>query len=58
MLVFNGYFCSYAQRQLVAYHINYKKIYIDNIELHFSNYVEKKIGKFWWNSRIICILKH
>ena len=25
MLVFNGYFGSYAQRQLVADHINYNK---------------------------------
>ena len=25
MLVFNGYFGSYAQRQLVADHINYSK---------------------------------
>ena len=25
MLVFNGYFVSYAQRQLVADHINYNK---------------------------------
>ena len=42
MLVFNEYFGSYAQRQLVADHINYNKdVYIDNIGLHFSNYVEK-----------------
>ena len=42
MLVFNGYFGSYAQRQLVADHINYNKyVYIDNIEGDFSKYVEK-----------------
>ena len=30
MLIFNGYFGSYAQRQLVADHINYNKnVYID-----------------------------
>ena len=32
MLLFNGYFGSYAQRQLVADNINYKKdVYIDHI---------------------------
>ena len=41
MLVFNWYFGSYAQRQLVADHINYNKyVYIDHIEGDFSNYVE------------------
>ena len=39
MLVFNGYFGSYAQRQLVADLIN-------NIEGDFSKYVEK-IRKNW-----------
>ena len=43
MLVFNGYFGSYAQRQLVADYINYNKhVYIDNIKGDFSKYVEKK----------------
>ena len=38
MLVFNGYFGSYAQRQFVADHINYNKdVYIDHIERDFSN---------------------
>ena len=33
MLVFNRYFGSYAQRQLVADHINFNKdVYIDQIE--------------------------
>ena len=42
MYVFNGYFCSYAQRQLVADRINYNKdVYIDNIERDFSKYVEE-----------------
>ena len=37
MLVFNGYFGSYAQRQLVADHINDNKdVYIDNIEGDFN----------------------
>ena len=45
MLIFNVYFGLYAQRQLVADHINYNKdVYIDNIEGDFSKYVEK-IGK-------------
>ena len=58
MLIFNGYFGSYAQRQLVADHINYNKnVYIDNILGDFSKYV-KKLGRIGWNSRIICILKH
>ena len=59
MLVSNGYFGSYVQRQLVADRINYKKdVYIDHIEGDFSKYVENKIGRIGWNSRIICILKH
>ena len=42
MLIFNGYFGSYAQRQLVADRINDNKdVYIDNIEWDFSKYVEK-----------------
>ena len=42
MLVFNGSFGSYAQRQLVADHINYNKdVYIDHIEGDFSYFVEK-----------------
>ena len=58
MLIFNGYFCSYTQKQLVADHINYNKdVYIDSIKGDFSKYV-KKLGRIWWNSRIICILKH
>ena len=37
MLMFNKYFGSYAQRQLVADHINYNKdVYIDNIEGDFQ----------------------
>ena len=59
MLVFDGSFGSYAQRQLIAYHINYNKdVYIDNIEGDFSKYIEKKLGRIGWNSLIICILKH
>ena len=55
ILEFNGYFGSYAQRQLVYYHVDYNKdAYIDNIEGDFSKY----IGKIGWNSRIVCILKH
>ena len=47
MFVFNVYFGSYAQRRLVADHINYNKdVYIDNIEGYFSKYVEK-IKKNW-----------
>ena len=43
MLMFNGYFGSYALRQLVADHINYNKdVYIDNIEEDFSKYVENR----------------
>ena len=58
MLIFNAYFGSYAQRQLVADYINYNKdVYIDNIEGDFSKYV-KKLGRIGWNSLIICILKH
>ena len=46
MLAFNGYFGSYAQRQLLADHINYNKdAYIDHIEGE-SNYIEK-IRKNW-----------
>ena len=42
MLVFDGYFDSYAQRQLVADHINYKKdVNIDHIEGKIRKYVEK-----------------
>ena len=41
MLIFNEYFGSYAQRQLVSDHISYSKdVYIDNIEGDFSKYVE------------------
>ena len=60
MLIFNGYFGSYAQKQLVADHINYNKdVKIDNIEGVFSKFVEKKLKKWiGWNSRIVCILKH
>ena len=47
MLIFNVYFGSYAQRQLVADHVNHNKdVYIDNIERDFSKYVEK-IRKNW-----------
>ena len=42
MLKFNGIVGSYAQRQLVANHINYNKdVYIDHIERDFVKYVEK-----------------
>ena len=42
MLVFNGYFGSYAQRQLVVDKINYNKdVYIDHIEENFNKYVIK-----------------
>ena len=59
MLVFDGSFGSYAQRQLIADHINYNKdAYIDHIEGTFSKYVEKKLGRIRWNTRIMCILKH
>ena len=58
MPIFNGYFGSYAQQQLVADHINYNKdVYIDNIEGDSANTL-KKLGRIGWNSRIICILKH
>ena len=41
MLIFNGFFGSYALRQLIADHINYNKdVYIDHIEGDFSKYVE------------------
>ena len=56
MIVFYG---SYALRQLIAEHINDNKdVYIDHIEGDYSKYGEKKLGRIWWNSRIICILKH
>ena len=60
MIVFDGSFDSYAQRQLIADHINDNKdVYIDHIEGDFSKYV-KKLGRMenGWNSRIINILKH
>ena len=42
LLIFNGYFGSYAQRQLVVDHINYNKdAYIDNIEGDFIKYDEE-----------------
>ena len=42
MLIFNGYFGLYTQRQLIADHINYNKdVYIDHIEGDFSKYTEK-----------------
>ena len=44
MLVFDGYFGSYAQRQLVADHINCSKVvYIDHIEGDFSKCIEEKL---------------
>ena len=47
MIVFNGYFGTYAQRQLIADHINDNKdVYIDHIEEDFSKYI-KKIRKNW-----------
>ena len=47
MLVFNGYFGSYARRQLVDDHINYNKdVYIDNIEGDFLS-TSWKIRKNW-----------
>ena len=58
MLVFNRYFGSYAQRQLVADHINYNKdVYIDQIEGNFRKYI-KKLRRIGWNNPIIYILKH
>ena len=37
MILYNGYFGSFAQRQLVDDQINYNKdVYIDNIEGDFS----------------------
>ena len=58
MIVFDGSFGSYFQRQLVVDNINYNKdVYIDSIEGDFSKYV-KKLGNIMWNSQIICILKH
>ena len=41
MLVFNGYFGLYAQRQLIANFNDNKDVYIDHIEGDFSKYVEK-----------------
>ena len=58
MLVFDGSFGSYALRQLIANFNGDKDVYIDHIEWDFSKYVEKKLGRIGWNSRIICILKH
>ena len=40
MLVFDRYFDSYAQRQLVVDHINEnKEVYIDNIDRDFNKHV-------------------
>ena len=59
MIVFDGSFGSYALRQLIADRINDNKdVYIDHIEGDFSKYVEKKLGRIGWNSRIIFILTH
>ena len=58
MLAFNGYFGSYAQRQLVANHINYKKMNILITLKEISLNTLKKLGRIGWISRIICILKH
>ena len=54
MIIFNKYFGSYAQRQLIADHINYSQnVYIDSIEGDFSNYVEKKTRKNWeWGGKV------
>ena len=42
MIVFDGYFCPYSQRELIAYHINYNKdVYIDHIEGDSNKYVKK-----------------
>ena len=42
IIVFDEFFGSYAQRQLVADHINNNKdVYIDHIKEDFSKYVEK-----------------
>ena len=58
MLVFDGFFGSYALRQLVVDHINYNKnLCIDNIEGDLANTL-KKLWRIGWNSQIICILKH
>ena len=41
MFVFNGYFDSYVQRQLVVDHIDYNKyVYIGHIKGDFGKYVE------------------
>ena len=41
MLVFDGFFDSYALIQLVDNHINHNKdVYIDHIEGDFSKYVK------------------
>ena len=58
MLVFNGYFGSYTQRQLVADHINYNKDVYWSYWRGFQQIRWKELGRIGWNSRIICILKH
>ena len=58
MIVFGGYFGSYAQRQLVADHIKKNK---DIYWSHWNKFQQirwKKLGRIGWNSRIIRILKH
>ena len=58
MIVFDGSFGSYALGQLIANFNDNKDVYIDHIEGDFSKYIEKKLRRIGWNSRIICILKH
>ena len=58
MLVFNGYFGSCAQRQLVADHINFNKDVYWSYWRGLQKIRWKKLGRIGWNSRIICILKH
>ena len=58
MLVFYGYLGPYAQRKLVADHINYKKDVYWSHWMRFQQIRWKKLGRIGWNSRIICILKH
>ena len=47
MLVFNGYFGSYAKRQLVADHINYNKMYLLIALKEISANTLKLIKKNW-----------
>ena len=51
-------FGSYAQRQLVADHINYNKDVYWSHWRRFQQICWKKLGRIGWNSRIIYILKY